>query len=113
MEEGGSEETAAGSSAITATVVGRLVLKTIRSGHFLDDSIRILGGFDRPCLGGSIRFSGRHASAMNNATRRTPPMTVKYRNNGICADGGGVLFFTPAALCGCLDARQRTIAVLK
>jgi len=40
-------------------------------------------------------------------------MTVKYRNNGICAHGGGVLFFTPAALCGCLNARQRTIAVLK
>lgn len=105
MEEGGSEETTAGSSAITARVVGRLVSNTIRSGHFLDDLIRTFGGFDIGLLPASIRFAGRYASAMNNAARRTPPTTVKYRNKGICTDGGGILFFTPAALSGCL---QRT-----
>jgi hypothetical protein len=40
-------------------------------------------------------------------------MTIKYRNNGICTDEGAILFFTPAALCGCLHARQRMIAVVK
>jgi len=100
MEERGSDETASGSSAIAASVVGRLTSKTIRSGHFWADSIRMLGGFDIGLSPASIRFAGRSAFAMNSAVRRTPPTTIKYRKNGVCGDGGGILFFTPAALYG-------------
>src|SRR4051794_14626464 len=86
MEEGGSEETAADSGGITAsegiaaTVVGRFVSKTIRSGHSFDDRMRIFGGFDAVLIATSFRFAARYASAMRRVARRIPPTTVKYQN---------------------------------
>jgi hypothetical protein len=82
--EGESEETTAGSSGITASVVGRFVSYTIRSGHFMDDAIRMIG-LDADLLRPS-RLAGRYASATNNIERRKPPTNVKYRKRGICTD---------------------------
>src|SRR5947207_15515741 len=91
--KGRADETTAGSSAISAKVVGRLVSYTIRSGHFPDASIRILG-LNVGLLPLSIGLAGRYAFTMISIESRNPPTAMKYRKRGICADPGSILFLT-------------------
>lgn len=52
------------------------------SGHFLDESIRIIGLDCGDWLPPSTELAGRNTFAMNNIETRTPPATAKYPNRG-------------------------------